>query len=605
MKRNNKQSDLKQKLEKALNDQRAGRFQNARSVYEELLKQSPNSADINNLLGTCYRHLGSPDVAVDHISKAIQLNPHGASYYYQLVRALMDLGGSELSDLVPVLDQGLALNPEMLEAYNLKSTLLASIGRKAEAVSLLEETSKRFPSSAETKYNLGLLYADNDQDSEAEAIFMEVHKSDPRGKDPYLQLARLWKKTNKFHEVERILTQAIALFPNDFDIRVEYSEHLRNVGCFEDALRVSTQLLKEKPDDIARLWDVAYLLYTTNRQDKAIAFYEKLIEHPQAERKHIDWNLGLCHLAKGNAEKGWKLSTIGLKSGAINQRKRKFDVSEWNGEKLENESLLIWHDQGIGDLMRMASMFDDVISRTPKVIIETPQKIRNLFQRSFPKAKCISSKNEEIIGEYKVIHAADLPQILRTDMNSFKKAKRPVFTVDQDLVSTLKNRITNPENKPVVGISWRSMKLNAYRMAFLLNVKEMAPILETPDIIFVNLQYAVLQKEIDWVRDNIGVELLAWDDVDLLNDMDAAFALTSCMDLVISPGTSVSEIAGALGVPCWRFAAVYSSDLLGFDHPPWSPSIRQYSIDTNGPCSSAIPKIKADLDIWVQEFQRS
>ena len=74
------------------------------------------------------------------------------------------------------------------------------------------------------------------------------------------------------------------------------------------------------------------------------------------------------------------------------------------------------------------------------------------------------------------------------------------------------------------------------------------PILTDPRISVVNLQYGECEAEIDEVEKLYNCEIIRFSDLDLKNDLEGSFSLTSALDYVITVGTAVLDIAGALNI---------------------------------------------------------
>lgn len=74
-------------------------------------------------------------------------------------------------------------------------------------------------------------------------------------------------------------------------------------------------------------------------------------------------------------------------------------------------------------------------------------------------------------------------------------------------------------------------------------------------------------------------------------------ALISTLDLVISAGTAVDAMAGALGVPTWVLMRGCGSDWwgLGTDRCPWSPSVRLFPCGAADPWEPVIARMAAEL----------
>ena len=81
-----------------------------------------------------------------------------------------------------------------------------------------------------------------------------------------------------------------------------------------------------------------------------------------------------------------------------------------------------------------------------------------------------------------------------------------------------------------------------------------------------------------------------------MNDQDGLAALMANLDLVISAGTAVDSLAGALGRPAW----VLTRDVgdwwgLGTGRCPWSPGVRTFHCEASSPWEPAIARMAEEL----------
>ena len=129
-----------------------------------------------------------------------------------------------------------------------------------------------------------------------------------------------------------------------------------------------------------------------------------------------------------------------------------------------------------------------------------------------------------------------------------------------------------------MGLCWRSGLRGAYRTEYYSEIEDMRALMKVDGVTFVNLQYDATAEELETAKSEFGVDLTAWDDVDLKNELEKAAALTSCMDLVVSPATSVSVMSGALGVETIEFRPFPISDsYFKNGRCPWFPSVRYFA----------------------------
>ncbi|MBZ0104021.1 MAG: hypothetical protein K8H84_00170, partial [Sulfuricella denitrificans] len=75
--------------------------------------------------------------------------------------------------------------------------------------------------------------------------------------------------------------------------------------------------------------------------------------------------------------------------------------------------------------------------------------------------------------------------------------------------------------------------------------------------------------------------------------------------LVITAGTSVSAIAGALGKETWRYTLESGWIRLGTDHVPWLPSVRAYQKKWDAPWEPLLDQIGQDLESWAGEERKA
>ena len=145
-----------------------------------------------------------------------------------------------------------------------------------------------------------------------------------------------------------------------------------------------------------------------------------------------------------------------------------------------------------------------------------------------------------------------------------------------------------------MGISWRGGVQRTGRAWRTLDLAEFAPILRTPGIQFVNLQYDTDPAELDRICRH-GSNVQHWPDA--LVDYDETAALLCALHLTISVCTSVVHLAGALGRPVWVLAPVKPDARYGLHGPTmrWYPSARMFRQPRFGAWESVIGEVSREL----------
>ena len=129
------------------------------------------------------------------------------------------------------------------------------------------------------------------------------------------------------------------------------------------------------------------------------------------------------------------------------------------------------------------------------------------------------------------------------------------------------------------------------RRRFYTKLSEWQGLFKQKNIQLVNLQYGNAADEIEDVNTRLNANIHIVGGLDLMHDLDGAAALASTMDIVVSAGTSVGDMAGALGVPTYMYGAHQHPMCLGTDKFPWYPSVTWVGHRWNEPLQQSVDKI--------------
>src|SRR5262249_14836534 len=107
---------MRDDLNTALDFHQRGLLEEAARVYQTLLAENSNHADALHLLGVVALQCGHPAMAVEHIGRAVALNPGVAAYPANLAEAYRVLGQHERA--VECCRLALGLRPHFPEVAN-------------------------------------------------------------------------------------------------------------------------------------------------------------------------------------------------------------------------------------------------------------------------------------------------------------------------------------------------------------------------------------------------------------------------------------------------------------------------------------------------------
>jgi len=159
-------------FEQALKFIQAGRLDEARIYFEELLKQDPDNEEILYNLGMLYTDLDRPDSAVPLLKKCIEISPGNANAHVALGFAYMSLG--DLKNAKEYTLEALKIVPD--NPFALKN--LGGISGKERdyqsAFYYLKKSHEINPQDPQTVYGLAFAYKSLNDMENAEKYFKEL-----------------------------------------------------------------------------------------------------------------------------------------------------------------------------------------------------------------------------------------------------------------------------------------------------------------------------------------------------------------------------------------------------------------------------------------------
>ena len=92
-------------------------------------------------------------------------------------------------------------------------------------------------------------------------------------------------------------------------------------------------------------------------------------------------------------------------------------------------------------------------------------------------------------------------------------------------------------------------------------ILEWSPVLKIPDVTFINLQYKDFEDDLAKVKDELGVTVHNFDDLDQYNNVDDVTALCAALDVLVSTHGTAPLISGGVGT---------TTRLANWKQSPWN-----------------------------------
>jgi hypothetical protein len=317
-------------------------------------------------------------------------------------------------------------------------------------------------------------------------------------------------------------------------------------------------------------------------------------------------NLGIALLATGKWEEAWPLYA---EISGRDQSSRKMSYANeplWDGSK--GKSIVVYEEQGIGDVISFASVIPDVL-RDCKVVLDVRPHLKGLFQRSFPEATVYGSFSgldvdgvEQGIGEdWRPKHQIDASVSIGGIARYYRPSPEtcpgtPYLKADPVRVAKWKKNFKG-NNKPVIGIAWSGGMEHTGARHRIWTLEQLLPVFKAVDAVWVSLQYKDAAEEIAAFRErHPEIDLRQYPRATLTKDYDDAAAFVESLDMVFAMQTAVIHLAGALGKECWCFVNKHSQWRYGPNTQtaiPWYRSVRLFRNVDGWPINEAAKELRA------------
>lgn len=147
---------LEREFQAAVTQYNAGRFPEAAAQLEKLLREVPESFEVQELTGLVYSAQSRDSKASEHLLKAVRLKPDSTAARTNLATSYARLGKLDLAE--KEFKKAVELEPTNFDTNHNLGELYVRGNKIAEAIPYLERAQRIDPSSYDNGYDLSLAY---------------------------------------------------------------------------------------------------------------------------------------------------------------------------------------------------------------------------------------------------------------------------------------------------------------------------------------------------------------------------------------------------------------------------------------------------------------
>jgi tetratricopeptide (TPR) repeat protein len=568
--------------------QTQGKLNEAVAEYEAAVALNPALAEAHSNLGNGLQAQGHLDAAIAHYEQALKLKPAFVEAWYNLGNAL--LAQEKLEEAAASYERSLALNPRLAEAHCNLGNVLKGQEKPDEAVAHYERALQLKPGYAEAHYNLANVLSVQGKTHEAVAQYELALHFDPQCAKAHNNLGNVFRSLEEPEKAVAHYRQVPDADPEFTDAYNNLGLALLSLGRHEEAIESIARTLALKPHLAEAHCNLGAVLHAQNRVAEATASYQRALTlKPELPKARI--NLGMIQLLSGDFANGWKNYELRWDDAPLHRRE--FAQPQWLGEPLSGRRILLHAEQGLGDTLQFLRYVPMVKAAGGTVILEVQDRLRTLAAE-LPGVAAVVSTGAPLPDFDCHCPLLSLPSVFGTTLGSIP-ASIPYLKVPQAAHAKAAD-FPWPEDGLRVGILWAGNPVfpeDRYRFRSA-PIDVFRPLLEIDGVHLFSLQFGEHVAELsdfpEFARRVVDLS-------PLVEDMSDTAAQIAKLDLVIMVDTSVSHLAGALGVPVWVLTP-YTPDwrwLQKREDTPWYPSMRLFRQPQPGDWTSVMEAMLAEL----------
>ncbi|HQU45321.1 MAG TPA: tetratricopeptide repeat protein, partial [Pirellulales bacterium] len=571
-----------------------GEADEALVCYRKAVSIRPDDAAAHFNFGNLCRDMGDPGEAAAHYRSALRIRPAFAEAHNNLGNALSQQG--KRAEAAKCFERATKIDSQFADAYNNLGNVLRELGRHAKAIAAFERALAIRPKFAEAHNNLGIAWSARRNYDQALACYAEA--------------LRLWPDYAAAHNNRGIAlanrgdwADAIVNYRRALELKPDYAEAMNNLGIvlsqqgeYEEAIALYKRAIELKPDYAEAFSNMGITLTECRRIDEALEGYAQALEHKE-NYPDARMNRALSYLIRGDFERGWREYEWRWKCKDFNARK--FGKPAWDGSPLHGRRIMFHAEQGFGDtfqFIRYARLVKERYDCT--VILWCPKQLVPLV-REIPYIDEVTIEGEPIPEIDVHLPLLSLPMVFGTTVETVP-GEVPYLYAKPELIERWRKELSYI-GALKIGIAWKGNPRYRGDRHRSIPLERFAPLADIPGVRLIGLQKGLGTEQIAQLNDRFSLtELPASRDEAAGSFMDTA-AILKNIDLVISCDSSLTHLAGSLGVPVW-LAQSLASDwrwLLNRDDSPWYPALRIFRQKTLGDWEEVFERMAGELRALV------
>ncbi|MGB9365762.1 MAG: tetratricopeptide repeat-containing glycosyltransferase family protein [Xanthobacteraceae bacterium] len=479
-------------------------------------------------------------------------------------------------------EQVIAQEKRNADAMFLLATVHCQLGRLTDGIETARKAIKIDPKYAPAYNLVGVAQQQLGRTELALNNFDRAVAADPRFAEAWfnraLNLLTLGRRNHAIESFDR----SIALQPNHALARHGRGTVLMLDDRNEAALSDFTAAVALDPNLPQALANRGYLLNRLGRFEEAFADLERALAMAPND-DDVRYHAALVELLHGRWREGFEHYEARLTARSLDTTRTFVPPAypRWNGEPPDGNLLVLFTEQGRGDVIQFARFATELSKSGHRVAIATQPAYASMFASVAGIERVIVDTDElASLAPLRWQMLVSVPGSLGLTPDTIP-ASVPYLAADPTRRSAWQKKLGGGFK---IGISWQGSPTFVHDRGRSIPLAAFVPLADVPDVRLISLQKRPGAEQIANVPFRGRIEQV----LDVSDTGDNAFldtvALVDTLDLVVTSDSMNAHLTGALGkpafvalrkIPDWRW-------LTGREDCPWYPSARLFRQTTDG-----------------------
>jgi tetratricopeptide (TPR) repeat protein len=471
----------------------------------------------------------------------------------------------------------LVLQPDSLQAGTELVDALIKQNSGNDAINAASQLVDRHPASAQALWQLGYALQLQHRHLDAIPFYERAHAIEPNVPSLRNNLAVAYELNGRDADALALFEEAVAVNPADIEAWANLTRIYPRRGDIEHALAAGKRAMQINPAHALALSNYSLALKEAQRWTEATDTAKMAMELlPRTPR--FPFNLSILDLLQRNYARGWELFEQRWDgSSELTGSHPAFASPKWNGESLRGKTLLLWGEQGFGDVLQFSRfvpmLAKQVHAQGGTLVWMAFAALYPLLARSAPKTVNVIPHTEKIPEFDFHLSLLSLPKHFGIEEETIP-AKRAYLSADTDRAAQWRAE-SSGDKRLRVGLVWSGNETHQRNMFRSVGIDRFANAFRNIE----NVAFFSLQKEgagaLSEARKG-GFEVV--DRTGQFDNFDDTAAFVESLDLVITVCTSVAHLSASLGKPTWILLDVNPHWVWQLDRPdsPWYPTATLY-----------------------------